>query len=62
MEEESMPTLDRRKSVRLDEKGKERKLKERLAARKKAKRGEKLAEDNEQTFETTGEYPDSSTV
>ena len=57
-----MPTLDRRKSVRLDEKGKERKLKERLAARKKAKRGEKVAEDNEQTFENTGEYPDSSTV
>lgn len=53
-----MASMDRRKSIRLDEKGKEKKLKERLAARKKAKRGERLSEEVEQT----GDDPSSSTV
>jgi hypothetical protein len=58
MEDEDMASMDRRKSIRLDEKGKEKKLKERLAARKKAKRGERLSEEVEQT----GDDPSSSTV
>ena len=49
MEDDGMASMDGRKSTRLDEKGKEKKLKERLAARKKAKRGERLSEENEQT-------------
>lgn len=49
------------KSVRLDEKAKEKKLKERLAARKKAKRGEKLSEDSEQSG-AFGDDPGSSMV
>ena len=53
--------MDRRRSIRLDEKGKEKKLKERLAARKKAKRGERVSEDTEDTSGTLGGDP-SSTV
>ncbi len=54
--------MDRGKSIRLDEKGKEKKLKERLAARKKAKRGERLSEDNGQTSGTAEDDPNSSTM
>lgn len=58
IEEEGLSSDDR-KSIRLDEKGKEKKLKERLAARKKAKRGERL---NEGTPGTSGDDPNSSTA
>lgn len=59
-----MESSDRRKSVRLDEKGKEKKLKERLAARKKAKKGDRLgtSEDNGQASGTTGDDPTTSAL
>lgn len=63
MDEEGLGSSERGKSVRLDEKGKEKKLKERLAARKKAKRGDRLGttEETEQVSATPGDDSTSPT-